>query len=266
MHWLKEALPDRLAPISHESSPKIQVDLLFMDSNSKAILVSFSGIDGSGKSTQIERLHGRLLARGLTVTRLAFWDNVVVLPRLRAGITRKVLGGEQGVGKPGRPAKRNDKNARRWYLTLARAPFYLFDVLSLRRVVKSARATKPDVIIFDRYIYDQIAHISDNWLGRICRRFLLHLAPRPHIAYLLDAEPEVATARKPEYPLEFVHRYRNDYFSLLLLAPEICLIACGEIDTVATSILQEFEKHLSLGEHLPNSNCARTAHPQRISA
>jgi thymidylate kinase len=236
-----------------------------MNSKAKPILVSFSGIDGSGKSTQIEKLHSRLLSNGLNVIRLAFWDNVVVLPGLRAGITHKVLGGEQGIGQPGRPVKRNDKNARRWYLTLMRSPFYLFDVLSLRRVVQSARATNPDVIIFDRYIYDQIAHIPNNWLGRASRRFLLRLAPKPHLAYLLDADPEVATARKPEYPLEFVHKYRNDYFSLRPLAPEIFVVSPDGIDAVATCILREFEKHLSLNQNSSNSHNGETASPSRVS-
>jgi thymidylate kinase len=217
-----------------------------MPAHAKPILVTFSGIDGSGKSTQIERLRSHLLDLGLRVNLLAFWDNVVVLPRFRAGISHKVLGGESGVGEPGRPVRRNDKNARHWYLTLARSPFFLFDVLSLRRVVRRASADNPDVIIFDRYIYDQIAHIPDNLIGRACRRLLLAWAPRADLAYLLDADPEVATARKPEYPLEFVRRYRGDYFSLRALAPELVVVPPDNIDEVERSIWRRLESRLSL--------------------
>jgi thymidylate kinase len=237
-----------------------------MNFHSAPILVSFSGIDGSGKSTQIEKLHSRLSSHGLSIARLAFWDDVVVLPRSRAAITHKVLGGEQGIGGPGRPVKRRDKNARPWYLTLARSPFYVFDVFSLRRVVQNARASNPDVIIFDRYIYDQIAHIPNNWIGRACRRVLLELAPKPHIAYLLDADPEVATARKPEYPVEFVRKYRNDYFTLRPLAPEIFVVPPGDIESVAACILREFEKHYSLTDNSSNSHNSPIPRPQRVSA
>jgi thymidylate kinase len=161
-------------------------------------------------------------------------------------VSHKVLRGEIGIGSPEKPVKRNDKNARKWYLTLARAPFYFLDALSLRRVVAKARAANTDVIIFDRYIYDQLANVSRNWLGRAYVRLLLSLAPRPDIAYLLDADPEAALKRKPEYPLEFLHEYRRCYFNIKAMAPEMRVIAPGDVDTVENAILQEFIRHRAL--------------------
>lgn len=231
--------------------------------NSRPVLVSFSGIDGSGKSTQIERLLSRLREQQLKIAQLAFWDDVAVLPRFRASITHRVLGGEQGIGEPGKPVRRNDKNARKWYLTLARSPFYLFDAFSLRRAVLRAQASNPDVIIFDRYIYDQIAHIPNNWIGRLARRLLLRIAPTPHVAYLLDADPEVATTRKPEYPIAFVRKYRNDYFHLCPFAPEIVVIPPGTVDVVESRILDEFAKYFPVKR---STAPLRKAAPQRVSA
>ena len=43
---------------------------------STPLLISFSGVDGSGRSTQIESLRSALHAAGLKTTLLAFWDNV----------------------------------------------------------------------------------------------------------------------------------------------------------------------------------------------
>lgn len=208
----------------------------------KPLVVSFSGIDGAGKSTQIERLHNSLLQSGLVVLRLAFWDNVVFLPQIRAGVSHKVLRGELGIGAPGKPVQRRDKNARKWYLTLARSPFYLLDVLSLRRVVARARRSNSDVVIFDRYIYDQLANVSGNLAGSLYARLLLALAPRPDIAYLLDADPEAALARKPEYPLDFLHAYRRAYFRLSRMARDLIVIPPAGVDDVERFIARAFQE------------------------
>jgi hypothetical protein len=37
------------------------------------------------------------------------------------------------------------------------------------------------------------------------------MVPHPDLAYLLDADPEAAFARKPEYPLDFLWQYRRSY-------------------------------------------------------
>ena len=63
----------------------------------RPLLISFSGLDGSGKSTQIENLRERLAAAGLNVKLLAFWDNVVVMTRYREGFVHTVYGSEKGV-------------------------------------------------------------------------------------------------------------------------------------------------------------------------
>jgi thymidylate kinase len=46
-------------------------------------LVSFSGIDGAGKGTQIERLCTQLKAAGLRVLLITFWDDVATLTLMR---------------------------------------------------------------------------------------------------------------------------------------------------------------------------------------
>lgn len=213
-----------------------------MNQESKALLVSFSGIDGAGKSTQIGRLHARLAAQGISVVRLAFWDHVVFLAKFRARISHKLLQGDVGVGTPEKPVRRNDKNARAWYLAWARSALYLLDVMNLHRVLTKAGQSNPQVIIFDRYIYDQLTNISRGWLGLLYVRFLLNLAPCPDIAYLLDANPDCARQRKPEYPLDFLHRYRRDYFALCAMVPQIRIIPAADLDQVGRLIAQEFNQ------------------------
>jgi len=177
-------------------------------------LVSFSGMDGAGKSTQIDALRSWLEARGLRTHLLAFWDDVVVLSRYREGFVHKVFKSERGIGAPDKPVNRRDKNVRGWHVNLARHGMYLLDALNLCRVVVRA-STDTDVIIMDRYIHDELANLPlGNPLTRVFIRFVAVLAPKPDVAYVLDADPEAARARKPEYPLEFLRTSRDSYHRL----------------------------------------------------
>src|ERR1700732_3802072 len=123
-------------------------------------LVSFSGIDGSGKSTQIEALRVRLNDMGLRVVVITFWDDVAKLKGIREVSGHTLFKGEKGVGTPKRPINRRDKNVRSWYMTLVRYGLYFVDAVSLRVVVNRALRADADVVIFDRYHYDELANLG----------------------------------------------------------------------------------------------------------
>ena len=181
----------------------------------RPLLISFSGLDGSGKSTQIANLRDFLHSRGLTTSLLTFWDDVVVLSRYREGFVHKVYGSEKGIGAPDRPVNRRDKNVRKWYLSIARHGLYLLDALHLGRVIAKARRSGADVIIMDRYIYDELANLPlSNPLTRLFVRMVAAVVPKPDVAYILDADPEAARARKPEYPVDFMRICRSAYMQL----------------------------------------------------
>lgn len=206
------------------------------------LIVSFSGIDGAGKSTQIEKLREYLVAHGVAVKQLAFWDNVVMFPRMRAGFSHRVLQSDGSIGTPEKPADRRDKNTQNAPLLFGRSVLHLFDVMNLRRIVNKAKAENSGVVIFDRYIYDQLAALPmHSWWARAFARVLLRVAPKPDLSYVLDADPEVARARKPEYPLEFMRKYRSSYLELRKMA-NLQLIPPGDVEEVHTGIVERFRE------------------------
>jgi len=185
----------------------------------KPKLLSFSGIDGAGKSTQIDALLRYLDDRGHRTMLYTFWDDVVAFSSYREHLTLRLFNGEKGVGSPDRPIARRDKNVTSWYMVLLRLFLYIFDAFRLSAVVSRRAAKDAEFVIFDRYIYDELANLPlQHWPGRLYVRLLLRIVPRPDLAFLLDADPENAVLRKPEYPLEFVHLNRNAYLSIANIA------------------------------------------------
>jgi thymidylate kinase len=217
----------------------------------KPLLVSFSGLDGSGKSTQIENLISHMHSLGLKTVRLAFWDDVVVGTKYREGFVHKVYKSEKGIGAPGKPVNRRDKNVRKWYLSLARHGLYLLDAIHSCEVVARARRGRPDVIIMDRYIYDQLANLPlDNAFSRRFVRFVQRFVPRPDVAYLLDADVEAAHQRKPEYPVDFMHKSRAAYMKLASMLKTLTIVPPMGLDDAKRAVVNAFNRALSRPENV----------------
>jgi thymidylate kinase len=212
----------------------------------KPLLISFSGLDGSGKSTQIENLTRHMHSLGLRTVHLAFWDDVVVGTKYREGFVHKVYGSEKGIGAPGKPVNRRDKNMRKWYLSLARHGLYLLDAIHLCEVVGRARRGRPDVIVMDRYIYDQLANLPlENTLSCTFVKMVHAFVPRPEVAYLLDADVEAARARKPEYPVEFMHQSRKTYMTLAEMLGTLTVIPPLGLEDARAAVVNAFNRAFS---------------------
>ena len=91
--------------------------------------VSFSGIDGAGKSTQIDALCARLRQEGLRVETVKFWDDIARLKGIRETTGHKVFKGDKGVGSPDAPINRKDKNVQSWTMTSVRFFIYFVDAV-----------------------------------------------------------------------------------------------------------------------------------------
>ncbi|HTC46758.1 MAG TPA: hypothetical protein VK722_05525 [Candidatus Aquilonibacter sp.] len=211
-------------------------------------IVSFSGIDGAGKSSQISQLTTWLAESKLNVKLLTFWDDVVAFTRFREFMSYKAFKGDRGVGSPDKPLQRRDKNVSSLPLTGIRFFLYLADAIQLCFSVRRAKNSNADVVIYDRYIYDELANLSLNhWSTKVFSRFILEFTPKPDAAFVVDADPLAAYARKPEYPLEFVRRNREAYLSLAQFSGELTVISPAPVETMQAAIrqkmLQIFAQH-----------------------
>ena len=214
--------------------------------NRRCKFVSFSGIDGAGKSTQIESLRVRLKEAGLRVQLITFWDDVARLTSVREVTGHTLFKGDKGVGTPDAPITRRDKNVRSWMMTGLRLGLYFVDAVSLRLVIQKALRSGADFLICDRYIYDELANLElRNPAARLYVRLIMKFVPKPNISYLLDADPVQARARKPEYPLDFLYSSRESYLTLSDLVGGITIIAPMPVQEVQRHVLEPVLKLLS---------------------
>ncbi len=233
--------------------------------SSRTLVVSFSGVDGAGKTTQIDHLISCLEQQGCRIRLFRFWDDVASFTGLREGAGHTIFRGDKGIGSPEAPINRRDKNVRGWPMACLRLFLYIADAVSLRNVYEKALRSGVDCVIFDRYIYDELANLNLESKGiRGYARWIMRLTPKPDISFILDADPCAARARKPEYPLEFIEMNREAYFSLSRILDRFTIIAPTNIEAAKKEVLQCTQSALMQGLE-PLSFTEQTTAGQPIS-
>jgi len=218
-----------------------------MHNRSRVITVSFSGVDGAGKTTQIDNLCAFLTHQGVRYRVFRFWDDIARLTNVREGTGHRVFKGEKGIGSPDKPINRRDKNVRGFPMTCIRMFLYLVDAISTRRMFNRAmQIDDVEFVIFDRYTYDELANLDlQNAAVRAYARLIMWLVPRPDISFLLDADPDAARARKPEYPIDFVRLNRKAYFDLNWIVGGLTVVEPMAIQEAKNQVVSRVEALLA---------------------
>jgi dTMP kinase len=185
------------------------------------MLISFEGIDGCGKSTQVERIRNRLVAAGYGVDLVREPGGTPVSERIR----ELLLDGSLHV----EPL----------------SELLLFSAARAQLVAERIRPLLAEghVVLCDRFFDSTTAYqgggrrLADPaWLDAFHRRVTGGLVPDR--TYLLAVSPGVGTARRTERPADrmeqagdaFIERVDAAYRALAAAEPERIMLVDGEAD------------------------------------
>ncbi len=203
------------------------------------MLITFSGLDGAGKSTLIDFLQGALEQQRRRVVVLHLNDQVGVYALLRS-LRDRVRGQHSDQLAPGAPDPKSQKlqrppprglrgalgrarTALLWNKPLRRG-LYLIDLaifICYRTYLERVRGR---VLIMDRYFYDTLVDVA-NGRDRLWTRVLERLTPRPTVPVFLDITPEESFRRKREFSIEYLRLRSDAYRHVFARVPgAVCIV------------------------------------------
>ncbi|MDD5396799.1 MAG: hypothetical protein PHW24_01930 [Candidatus Moranbacteria bacterium] len=160
-------------------------------------IISISGLDGSGKSTQIEMLKTYLESQGKKV----FYFHAVqfsIANKHRSSVISHQSSATKSVTKAG------------WLKIQLRKVALFVDLLRFKKLVAKLEKEGFDYILSDRYFYDNLINIA-YLEAKSCKPKVASSIPRPDFAFYLNTDPTniMSRDRVPDQGLEYLNKKKE---------------------------------------------------------
>ena len=196
------------------------------------MLVTVSGMVGSGKSTAVAHIVSLLRREG--VPDVEAW-NFQTLPCFSAR-RADARGRTAELRQPGHEARGHGYTRRR--LTAPLALGYAWRAVAFRLY----RRRHPGTHVCNRYFFDNFSHFHLTARSERCwLAFVRLLVPRPDLAILMVASPGTIASRRPMYSREYLTQVGTAYDSLQRLFPVLQPVpseADGSFDALDSAVEQ----------------------------
>jgi thymidylate kinase len=220
------------------------------------MLITFSGIVGSGKSTNAKHVFKFLQEQGYPAVYIRFrfltWRKF-----FRPLPTRRK---HRHAHKKNAP-KAHDKLRCQPTVPLRLVRFlgYLWRTLVFRAFVRMRLRKK--IAIMDRFYYDSFTHYKlASRAERLYLWILKKAMPAPDLALMFIAEPKVILRRRPHYDGEYIHRLHRNYSQIAREFPHLIVIKTDSFNNVTATITQHVRQALT-AQHTKTENIGFSARP-----
>jgi len=186
----------------------------------RPMLITLSGIDGSGKTAHADTLRRALETCDIDVRTVWSRGGSSPLADFAIGLVKPLLArrGDVDAANDSTQARVERKTTwlRRPWLRRGWTALVVADLLLHYWVRIALPLLFGRVVISDRYIYDALVELAvltgrSEVADSLAARLLALLTPRPNRAYLLAVSPEEAGRRKPEEPVSHLEAQTHVY-------------------------------------------------------
>ena len=209
------------------------------------MLITFSGIVGSGKSTNAKTAHRSLrkMRYPAAYFRFRFLDWRKIFQPLQFDRKKAPAAARHspGTSKQAPQSAHELRKQNTTVLTFARFLVYLWRILMFRAFV-SLRLRRA-IGICDRFFYDSFVHYHlTRKRERFYFRILKRILPTPDLALMFVAQPKNIIERRRHYDPEYLLRLSGRYATIIREFPNITVIHTDEFDGLDAIIAAQLQK------------------------